>query len=92
MKCDAKWIRVLPWIVGVAILLALAGGPGCSIILPSHANLIDQAAGNAVAINAKVQTDANLPPYVRQWWANDANQWTYLSDWAHGRRPTPAGK
>ena len=86
MKRNAKWIRVLPWIVAVVMLLALAG---CSIILPSHANLIDQAAGNAAALNAAVQRDANLPSYVRQWWANDANQWRYLSDWAHGRRPKP---
>jgi hypothetical protein len=72
----------------VAVLLCLFAG-GCSIILPSHAALIDQGAGNAVAWNAALQRDGNLPPHIRQWAAADANQWTYLSDWAHGRRPTP---
>ena len=70
------------------LLLAVILG-GCSLIAAKDTLAIDQVMGNAVAINAKVQADANLPIYVRQWWAEDANQWTYLSDWAHGKRATP---
>jgi hypothetical protein len=62
---------------------------GCSYITAKDTLAIDQAAGNAVSMNAKVQTDANLPACLRQWWAEDSNQWTYLSDWAHGKRATP---
>ena len=81
-------MKNVPWILAVVMLLALVVG-GCSIILPSHANLIDQGAGNAVAWNAALQRDANLPGYIHRWAAADANQWQYLSAWAHGKRATP---
>ncbi len=70
------------------VLAAMVLG-GCSIILPSHANLIDQAAGNAVAMSAAVQNDPNLPAAVKQWFAADEEQWRNLSCWAHGRRAAP---
>jgi hypothetical protein len=70
------------------VILMLAALSGCSYITAKDAVVIDTTAANAIAINAKVQQDANLPPYVRQWWAEDANQWLYMSDWAHGRRAT----
>lgn len=74
----------------VCLMLVLLVLGGCSVVLPSHARLIDQHAGNAAAINAKVQADPTLPAEVKTWWAAEAQTWTYLSDWAHGRRPAPA--
>lgn len=73
----------------VAIVLAAAG---CSVILPSHANLIDEHCGNAAAISAAAQQDGNLPAYARRWFAAEAQTWAYMSDWAHGRRPKPTSQ
>lgn len=77
--------------IALILLAVLTAGLmcGCSIITAQDALVIDDVAGNAKAISAKVQADANLPAYVKTWWAEDANQWTYMSDWAHGRRATP---
>lgn len=67
---------------------------GCSIIMPKDAQMIDNLAGNAVAMSRVAAKDANLPMAYREWFAEDAAQWVILRDWAHGRKPAsqPAGE
>jgi len=85
-----KRLNVICWIV--LTLAVLNFTCGCSIVLPSHANLIDQHAGNAKAIAAKAQADPALPDYAKRWFKAEAESWTYMSDWAHGRKPQPASQ
>jgi len=76
-------------IVLILLLCALLLGGCVSVVLPSHANIIDEHNGNAKAMNAAIQLDAALPEYVKKWWAAEAVTWQCLSDWAHGRAPEP---
>ncbi len=76
------------WLMGL-ILAVVALTAGCSFVLPSHANMIDEHAGNAKAISNLAKLDPNVPLAAKQWFAADANAWQYMSDWAHRRRPAP---
>lgn len=75
------------WKLAVAAAVVVSGG--CVVVRPSDAQLLDQQAGNAAAINAKVQGDATVAPELRSWWASDATAWKAVADWANGRTPAP---
>jgi len=76
-------------ILCVALCAMLAG---CSIIMPSHAIVIDEHYGNAQAINEKVQADPDASPAIKKWFAEEAETWGYMSAWAHGKIPAPKGE
>jgi hypothetical protein len=51
---------------------------GCvTFVSPKDRLAIGVVAGNAVEVNRRVQADANLPPWLRAWVADDANSWDY---------------
>jgi len=82
------------WLLQSLLLTALfwlaMWATGCiSIVLPSHANAIQDSAGNAVAMNRIVQADTQVPQYVKTWMALDTFDWQYMADWSHGRHPDP---
>lgn len=84
-------------LVSVLLLAALLAAPGCTVIMPSTANTIDQHLGNVQALNAKVQAaptaaddNAPLPAWAKKWWAAEVNSWQWISDIAHWREPTAA--
>jgi len=67
-----------------ATALALTMG-GCSVVTPSDRALIHDHRLNADAINVKVQADANLPAWVREWWDAEARTWRAIDAWAAGK-------
>lgn len=81
--------RGVMWKAAVAAAAVMCGG--CVVVRPSDAQLLDQQAGNAAAISAKVQADATVTPELRSWWASDATAWKAVADWANGRTPAPVG-
>ena len=73
----------------IILVLLCAMFAGCSVVMPSHANIIDDHCGNAQAINEKIQADPDVSSAIKEWWAAEAETWQYMSDWAHGRIPEP---
>lgn len=80
-------------LVGLAVcgmgLIPLLTFGGCSLVAPSHALAIDLTSSNATAFNRVVQSDVNVPAYVKLWVGCDANDWATMSLWAHGKATTP---
>ena len=80
-----RWTMVVVLIVylaGIGLILAVGG---CSVVMPSDRAVIHDHRLNAEAINAKVQTDANLPAWVREWWDAEAQTWRAIDAWATGK-------
>ena len=72
--------------IALTVLLLACLLAGCSYIAPGDAYVIRQHKGNAVAINAKVQVDPNLPAYAKVWWAGETKTWIALDAWTRGAK------
>ena len=60
---------------------------GCVMVRPSDRDLIDNKASNAAIFSDKVKDKDEVPQYVKDWIAQEARFWGYMSDWANGRNP-----
>ena len=71
-------------IVGLLVVLLVVG---CTYVSPADRAVISTTVGNAQEVNNRVQADANLPPWLREWHALDSNSWLYWKHIANQEKP-----